>query len=296
MNSNLSTKIKTGIWLKKHKKIHAAVHALNIINYSIFSSFRVLPNFLIIGTAKAGTTSLYEYLIKHPCIIPAIGKEIYFFDKEYSKGTNWYKSFFPTTHQKPKSNECNEKFITGEATPRYLFHPHAPRRVKELLPNVKLIVLLRNPVDRAYSHYQMEVRHGNEKLSFEEAIEAEQSRVSDDMEKMEKDENFYSVKFYRCSYLTRGIYVDQLKRWLEYFPREQFLILESEDLYQNTSDVYNQVLQFLELPKFSLKEFKPYKKSNYSVITLQLRNKLNEFFKQHNERLEKLLERKFDWG
>jgi len=142
----------------------------------------------------------------------------------------------------------------------------------------------------------MEVGHGNEELSFEEAIDAEQSRVSEDMAKMEKDKNFYSVKFYRYSYLTRGIYVEQLQRWFECFPRDQFLILKSEDLYQNTFDVYNQVLQFLELPKFSLKEFKPYKKSNYSVITPQLRNKLNEFFKPHNERLEKLLERKFDWG
>jgi len=167
--------------------------------------------------------------------------------------------------------------------------------VYNLIPKVKLIVLLRNPIDRAYSHYQMEVDHGDEKLSFEDAIEQEENRINEDMKRMENDEKYYSVNFYRKSYLTRGIYVNQLKRWFEYFPKEQFLILKSEDFYEKTSEVYQQVLEFLDLPKFELNSFKPYKMRKYSSISSETRKKLTDYFKQYNESLYQLLNRSFRW-
>ena len=256
----------------------------------------MLPDFLIIGAAKSGTTSLYEYLIQHPSIAPAVGKEVYFFDKKYSKGINWYKSFFPFKINKIFSEKFdNKKFLTGEATPRYLYHPHTPKRVFDIIPQVKLIVLLRNPIDRAYSHYQMEVAVGNEELSFEDAIDNEENRIRDDMKKMESNENFYSVNFYRKSYLTRGIYVNQLKRWFEYFPKEQFFILKSEDFYSKTPEAYNQVLDFLNLSKFELDSFKPYKKRKYSTFSLETRKKLQEYFRPYNEELYQLLGKNFGW-
>ena len=192
-------------------------------------------------------------------------------------------------------NKLQSKCLSGEATPRYLHYPHAPKRIFSMLPNVKLIVLLRNPIDRAYSHYQMEVDSGHEKLSFEDAISNEEEKITNDMKKMESDENFYSVNFYRKSYTTRGIYVTQLERWFKYFPIEQFMILKSEDLYSNPSKIYKQVLDFLDLPKHELNSFKAHRMRKYNSIESETRIKLNDYFKPYNEKLYKLLGRDFDW-
>jgi len=292
----ISNRIKLGLWLRKHNTSLTIARSLNKLFYTTTGSTHVLPDFLIIGAARSGTTSLYQYLIQHPSVIPAIGKEVYFFDKKFDKGINWYKSFFPTKLSKSRlENKQKRNCLTGEATPRYLHYPHTPNRVFELIPNVKLIVLLRNPIDRAYSHYQMEVGSDNEELPFEDAIEQEEKRITDDMKKMESDENFYSVYFYRKSYLTRGIYVDQLKRWFEYFPREQFLILKSEDFYSKTPEVYQQVLDFLGLSKFELNSFKAHRMRKYSAISTETRKKLSDYFRPYNEQLYQLLGRNFDW-
>ena len=115
------------------------------------------------------------------------------------------------------------------------------------------------------------------------------------MEKMEKDENFYSVNFYRKSYLNRGIYADQLKRWFKFFPKEQFLIIQSEDLYSNTPKVYEKVLKFLDLPKFELNSFKAHRMRKYSNISPETRKKLSDYFKPHNKQLYELLGKNFNW-
>jgi len=291
-----SNKLKLGYWLRDHKSILPIAKTVNKVFYTTTGSSHVLPDFLIIGAARSGTTSLYEYLIKHPSVYSATGKEVYFFDKKYNKGFNWYRSFFPSKLTKFSVETLErKKFITGEATPRYLHHPHTPKRVFDLIPQVKLIVLLRNPIDRAYSHYQMEVDHGDEELSFEEAIEQEKNRILKDEERMDVDENFYSVNFYRKSYITRGIYVNQLKRWFNFFPKKQFLILKSEDLYSQTQKIYEQSLDFLNLPKFDLNSFKAFKKRRYSSLSDEMRKKLVEYFRPYNEQLYKLLDRNFGW-
>ena len=291
-----SNRIKIGNFLRNHKTTLLIAKKINKFLYNSTGSYHILPDFLIIGAARSGTTSLYEYLIQHPSVIPGIGKEVYYFDKEYAKGINWYRSFFPTKNKKLNiEKQLQTKCITGEATPRYLYHPHSPKRVFEILPNVKLIVLLRNPVDRSYSHYQMEVSSGNEELTFEEAIEQEEDRINDDMKKMEQDENYYSVNFYRKSYITRGKYVQQLKRWLKFFPKDQILILKSEDLYSEPSKIYNQVLNFLNLPLHEIDSFKPHRMRKYTQIKPETRKKLEDYFKPYNRELYVLLNRDFGW-
>jgi hypothetical protein len=292
----ISNRIKFGSWLRKHKTSLSIAQSLNKLLYTTTGNAHVLPDFLIIGAARSGTTSLYQYLIEHPSIIPGVGKEIYFFDKKFQKGLNWYKSFFPTKLSiSIQETKQKSKCLTCEATPRYLHYPHTPQRVFELLPNIKLIVLLRNPIDRAYSHYQMEVSSGNEELSFEDAIEQEEDRIKDDMKKMENDENFYSVYFYRKSYLTRGIYHEQLKRWFKFFPKEKFLILKSEDLYSNPSKIYQKSLDFLGLKNCELDSFKAHRMRKYSSISEKTRKKLIDYFRPYNEQLYQLLDRDFDW-
>ena len=192
--------------------VEAPVSHLEKLYRGLTSPIRLLPDFLIIGTQRGGTTSLYNYLMGRPGVGPAAVKELHFFDKKFHKGSTWYRAHFPTGIQK-YAFELTRKhhFVTGEASAYYLFHPHAPRRIAQLLPDAKLIVLLRNPIDRAYSQYNFEVDLGRESLSFEDAVAAEEERIGKERERILADERYVSFDHSRYSYLARGVYVDQLR-------------------------------------------------------------------------------------
>jgi len=168
----------------------------------------------------------------------------------------------------------------------------------ETTPQVKLIALLRNPVDRAYSHYRHEVRLGVETLSFEDAIEREEKRLRDEMEKMLEDNDYYSFNHEHYSYLSRGIYVDQLKTWTKNFPKEQILILKSEEFFNNPSTIFKQVLEFLNLPSWELKEYRKYNIGYYARarMNVPIRKRLIDYFELHNQRLYEYLGVDFGWN
>jgi hypothetical protein len=261
---------------------------------------RLIPDFIIIGAQRGGTTSLYNYLTDHPGVGGAFSKEVHFFDKSYQKGLMWYRAQFPSVLQKYYVEHARgQEFITGEASPYYLFHPRVPQRVFAVMPAVKLIVLLRNPVNRAYSQYYHEVDCGYETLSFEEAIESEAARTRVDTARIARDERFVSFSHQHHSYLARGLYVDQLKAWMDVFPREQFLILKSEDFYADPHHAMQQTLAFLGLGEetVSAKE-RSYKKFNDTKspqMDLAMRKRLLKYFEPHNARLYEFLGRDFGW-
>jgi Sulfotransferase domain len=262
------------------------------------SPLRLLPDFLVIGTQRGGTTSLYHYLEELPCIAPATIKEVHFFDRRFNKSLAWYRGHFPTWIESQYEKRFHKRaFVTGEATPFYLFHPHAPLRIARTLPHVKFIVLLRNPVDRAYSHYYHSVGLGFETLSFEAAIKDEVERTARERAKIMQDEHFDSFAFQHRSYLSRGIYIDQLQTWMSLFPREQFLILKSEEFYADPASSVKQVLTFLNLPEQGLQEhsYKQYNNTTYSSMDTALRQRLVEYFAPHNARLYDFLGLDFGW-
>ncbi|MGI9060837.1 MAG: sulfotransferase domain-containing protein [Ktedonobacteraceae bacterium] len=272
----------------------------------ITHQLRLLPDFLIIGGQRCGTSSLYYYLTEHPSIVPAFTKEPHFFDEHFAKGPAWYRTQFLTSLQKQYVKSVFKKdLLTGEGTPYYILYPHTPKRTFEVVPHVKLIALLRNPVDRAYSQYWIEKQAGFETWSFEDAIKGEQDRLAGEYEKMLQDENYYSESFRHFSYLTRGVYIDQLQNWLRYYPREQLLVLKSEDMYSDPAGVVKQSLEFLGVPTGELKqEFKNYRrpsKKGYrnKVVPPKLdpamKNYLVEYFKPHNARLSDFLGVDFGW-
>lgn len=250
------------------------------------SSHRALPDFIIIGSQKGGTSSLYNYLIQHPYVKPSVKKELHFFDVNFDKGCNWYRSLFPLNGQ---------DFVTGEASPSYIFHPHAPKRIANTIPSVKLIALLRNPVNRAYSHYNHNCRKKREKLSFELAIEKEEERLHGKLEKMLEDEKYFTASYFYYAYLGRGIYVDQLKNWFSIFPKEQILVLNSEDFFANPAGNFSRVLKFLNLPQCELGEYKRFNGLKYQDMNPATRRQLIEYFKPHNQRLYEFLGTSFDW-
>ncbi len=290
----------------------AKVYTRNSLNASsqiyrtMTNELRLLPDFLIIGGQRCGTSSLYYYLTEHPGIISASTKETHFFDESFSKGIGWYRAQFPSSFQKMYvTNVLKRDFLTGEGTPYYILYPHAPRRTFEIVPHVKLIALLRNPVERAHSQYWIEVKAGFETLSFEEAIRTEHERIAGELEKMQQDEHYYSHGFRHFSYLTRGIYVDQLQNWLRYYPREQLLVLKSEDLYSNPAETMQKTLKFLGVAQIELnKQYKNYRRPSKKGYRKQvvppkmdakMREYLVEYFRPHNARLYEFLGVDLGW-
>lgn len=274
---------------RRVKKAYAVRH----IWRSATAPVRALPDFLIIGAQKCGTTFLYQLLMQHPRVKPAFVKEVHYFDLNFGKGTNWYRSHFPLQLRNTRT------YITGEASPYYLFHPHAARRASMVVPDAKLIILLRNPVDRAYSHYQHQVKRvtgeARETLTFEEAIEAEEKILPAEERKMLQDESYKSSSHRTRSYISRGRYMDQLLVWSSFFPRKRILVLKSEDLFDDTSNALERLLAFLAISHWAPETYSIPNKREYSGLDLLVRRRLDEYYRPHNQRLYEYLGVDFGW-
>ena len=251
------------------------------------SRWRPLPGFLVIGAQKAGTTALYAYLRWHPEITGPSWKEVSFFDRHWWRGEAWYRGQFPL--------RASERLV-GEASPSYLFHPLAPERARALVPEAKLVALLRDPVERAYSQYQHEVALGREPLSFEDALEAEEERTRGELERLVADPRYFSRAWWDHTYAARGLYAEQLERWLAVYPREQLLVLTTEELGERTAETYAAVLSFLGRARHALEDYPRVFDRDYAPMRPETRAALAERFVEPNRRLETLLGRTLGWG
>jgi hypothetical protein len=263
---------------------------------SVTATTRLLPGFLVIGAARSGTTSLYRYLTDHPCIAPALRKEIHFFDLQFARGSTWYRAQFPSRlYLRYTRARHGADALAGEASAYYMFHPWCPARVAATIPGVKLIALLRNPVDRAYSHYHLQVRKGREPLSFEEAVDGEEERLAGEQERMLADPGYASFNHRRYSYLARGRYAEQLERWMKLFPEDRLLVLRTEDLEEDPGKVLGQALRFLGVPDWAPARFAKHNRAAYPPMDGQTRRRLISYFEPHNRRLHELVGRDFRW-
>jgi hypothetical protein len=230
-----------------------------------------LPDFVIIGAQKGGTSFLYHLLTQHPLVEPAVRKEVRYFEGLFGLGVEWYRWCFA----QPKWKD-GRRTITGEATPSYLFHAPVAKRMAETVPQARLIALLRNPVDRAYSHYQMQVKRGTEPKTFEEAIKQQ-----------------------RASYLSRGIYVEQLLRWSAFFSKEQMLVLKSEDFFEVPVETLKQVLDFLDLPRWEPEVSQLQERRHEGAYKQRMdpstRRRVESYFEPYNQRLYEYLGVDFGW-
>ena len=265
--------------------------------YGITTSLRILPDFLVIGVGRGGTTSCFHYLSQHPSIIGSAYDDIGFFDQNFHLGLNWYRSMFPTKFLKKKIAKKFGKCLTYDVTPAYIRKPWVARRIKELFPEIKLIALLRNPVDKAYSHYNSKMQvEGDTKTTFEEMVE-------EDIKTFQKFENTNSIiddeyfsNHIEKSPLGRGLYAQQLKIWFELFDPKQILILTSEELSTETNKAMNKIFQFLDLPDYEIPDTVKRSTANYTKMKMDTRKKLISFFSKYNQDLFKLLNREFDWN
>ena len=208
---------------------------------------RLLPNAVILGAQKAGTTTLFDVLARHPFVLTSCIKEVHFFDLQQTHGLDWYRAHFPLARQAEILASRGEHPVVLEASPYYLFHPAVPARLARVLPRARLIVLLREPVARAWSHYWHERTRGYEWRSPRAALERESLRLAGEEERLLADQRYRSHAHRHFSYLGRSRYAAQLERWFAHFPREQVLVLRSEDLFSSPATIVTQVLRFLEL-------------------------------------------------
>lgn len=242
-----------------------------------------LPDFLIVGAQKSGTSFLYQNLASHSEVARANFKEIHFFDNNFEKGINWYRSHFPTTIEMMLRGER----ITGEASPYYLYHPHAARRIASVLANVKLIILLRDPVDRAISHYSHEVNYtGAEDLPMEEAFDREPERLQGEKEKLKEDPYYRSFNHQHYSYLDRGNYSKQIKRYKDNFKEENIKIIKSGRMFKKPQYVFKKINNFLGIrtetleTKDKVNSSKYDKNKNPETISM-----LKEYYKEEKKKL-----------
>jgi hypothetical protein len=246
------------------------------------------PDFVIVGTQRGGTTSLHAYLRAHPDIVTPAKKEIHFLTDRFERGAAWYIGQFPAF--------VPENTLVGEATPYALFHPLAPQRLFHVSPGARIIVLLRNPVDRAYSHYLHEHARGHETLAFEDAIAVEPERLRGLEDRLATGELLVSDVHKRASYIERGRYARQLERWFSVFPRDQLLILRSEDLYANPVQVTRQVTDFLGIAPLEIEAFSAHNATSGPPMQATTREMLERQFAEDNAHLTALLSWDAAWN
>lgn len=266
------------------------------------SRWRSGPDFLVVGAKRGGTTSLFNYLLMHPGVhglVPAVrGKKStdYFF-KEWSRGTAWYRSHFPAApYREIQERRLGYRPVSGEASPYYVWDPRMAERIRQVVPQVRAIMLVRDPVQRAWSHYQERRQNGVEPLSFVDALAAEGRRTDGELDRMLADPGYYSSAYDWYTYRARGVYLPQIQHWCTVFPREQLLVLRSEDLYADTQAVFSQVCAFLGVEPWCLPTTKTFNAAAAGKdLPPEAAAELREFFAPHNAALEAHLGRPLGW-
>jgi hypothetical protein len=256
----------------------------------VTAGWRPLPDFLVIGAQKAGTTSLYHYLTQFTDVRRASQKELHFFDVHHARGERWYRSQFPVT-------SAERTWITGEATPSYLSHPAAPERVVALVPQVRLVALLRNPVERAYSHFHHSRARGTEPLEdFERALELEAERTDGASAPLDGNgQRRRDVEVH--SYVRRSTYAPQLRRWIDVFPASSLLLVTAEELFADPAQVVQRVRLHLGLaPSAETIEFDRRNARSYQQMPDRLRQRLAGAFAHDVAEVEQLLGRPTGWS
>jgi hypothetical protein len=265
------------------------------------SDQRPLPDFLVIGTKRGGTTSLWRYLIQHPLVprlFPAWNtKTSHYFEENFGRGEAWYRSHFPTVRQRTALERRHGAAPrAGEAAPLYMFHPLASSRVAAVMPRTRIVVLLRDPVERAYSHWKERRTEGVEPLGFAEALAAEESRTAGERERMIADPGYFSNAYDWYSYRARGCYLEHLKPWLDLFDRSQLLFVPSETLYREPAATYARVLDHIGLPPCELPAYDVFNDRPSKGMDPEVRAELTAFYQPHNAALADRLGMTFDWS
>jgi hypothetical protein len=283
--------------LRRSPAVKRAVQAVTVTAGRISSPWRMTPAFLVIGGQRCGTTSMYRTLSQHPAVLKAVRhKGVHFFDTDYDKGMAWYRAHFPLERTAAGvERRLGVRPQTFESSPYYMFHPLAAERIERDLPGVKVIVLLRDPVERAYSAHAHELARGYETEDFETALALEDSRLDGEAERLIADPHHRSHSHQHHGYLQRGRYVDHLERLEKVFGRDRILVVDSHRFFSEPEPVYDDVLEFLGLPNTGYPVFEQHNARPRSPMPAELRERLEAHFEPYDERLVSWLGHPVSW-
>ncbi len=259
------------------------------------------PDLLVVGAKRGGTTSLWRYLDDHPGVLPTFPqaeniKGTYFFDENWGCGVDWYRSHFPTAaRRRLTERRLGYRPVTFEASPYYLFHPHAPARAARVVPDALVVALLRDPVERAFSHWK-ERRNHTEDLSFVDALAAEADRTDGVEAAMLADPTLISVAHRHQTYVAQSRYAPMLERWFEAFGRDQVLVGAAEDFYADPQAFVDQVTDRLSLPRRDLGTPEPFNAEPGADMDQAVRRHLTEMLADDITAVEHLLGRSMPWN
>jgi hypothetical protein len=261
---------------------------------------RMTPSFLICGGQRCGTTSMYRALAAHPVVIKAVlHKGVHYFDTSYDHGLAWYKAHFPLLRSAEKVGErYGVPAQTFESSPYYMYHPQAAARIAVDLPGARLLVLVRDPVERAYSQHHHEVARGFEtERDFGAALALEPARLHRQEERLAADPSYYSFAHQHHAYRARGEYARYLGMMAQHVGRERIHVVESERFFTEPEEVYDEVCAFLGLPTYL--ERPPFERHNarprQADMDPGLRRELSDYYQSHDEALARWLGRTPLW-
>lgn len=256
------------------------------------ASRRAVPDFLVLGAQRSGSTSLYRLLSNHPDVTwPALVKSPHWLDANYDRDESWYRSHFPLRaeldrHDPPRS--------TGEAAPYLLYHPAVPGRIARHLPDVRSVAILRDPVTRAWSHYQHELARGKETLGFAEALDAEDERIAPELPHLDEP-GFVGPHHRRHGYVRRGLYAEQLQRHLDVVGPDRLLVLFTDELKREPQATFDRLCDFLGLRRIELDMPSRHHTRDYDELDPAIRARLEERFAGPDRDLAELLGRPVPW-
>jgi hypothetical protein len=260
------------------------------------ASRRVLPTMLIVGAQRCGTTTLFKALSQHPGFVgPTLRKGVHYFDLHHDQPLEWYRAHFPTKSSVESiQHRTGEAVVVGESSPYYLWHPLAPERLARALPGVRVVALLRDPVERAYSAHAHELARGFEFESFEDALELEPARLAGEAQRLESGEIQRSMPHQHQAYLQRGEYIDQLERMAAVVGGDHMLVLDSADLWEQPQQYWPTVTAFLGLAGQPM-SIAQHNARSRAPMSPSLRARLEEHFAPFDERLARWWGRTPSW-
>jgi hypothetical protein len=257
------------------------------------SPLRLMPNYVIAGAQRAGTTSLYRYLVQHPDVgAVRLGKGVHYFDTNATASMGWYRAHFPLDPDRIPLWDGPRN--VGEGSPYYMFHPAVPARIKAAIPGIKVIVILRDPVERAHSQWVHETARSYETLDFAEALRAEDGRLVGEEARLLSDPAATSFSHQHHSYAARGQYAPQMQRLWDTFGPENVLAISAQSMFSDAHGAYTRTLDFLGLRKHTA-VYEVHNARSYPPIDSDAAKFLGERLGDSNERLVEMLGADFDF-
>lgn len=248
------------------------------------------------GASRSGTTSLFRALSDHPQVLrPAVNKGVRYFDLNYGRPWRWYLGHFPLRTTAEARGTRTGRALTFEASGYYLFHPFAAERIARHLPQVRVVAMVRDPVDRAYSGWKHESARGFEWETFDRALELEDERLLGEVDRIARDLTYRSFCHWHHSHRSRGEYASQVQRMLEVVPRERLHVVPSESFFEQPEREYRALLDFLDLPMYQPASFERHNARPSTPMSGRLRSALAEHYAEGNGQLEAILGRQLPW-